>query len=192
MSKCFEVIVDWLVGCEVIEETDRELYCYAVKSFLLSLSPVLLAVLLGLCRGDISRGIIIVMPLMLIRKYSGGYHAKKLRSCLLASSLLLLLCIEVSIHCEYGWAMVICTIVAAISLSIFSPIDNANRPLDQEDSKHYKGVVLIVLFLMGLIVAIFTEVGLYTYAGCVCIGIILSAGLQVPCIFKRIVEKSQK
>lgn len=192
MKKYSAAIVDWFVSCEVIEEKDRELYSYAIKSFFLSLFPVFLAALLGLFRGCIDRGIIIVMPFMMIRKYSGGYHAKKLRSCLLSSSLLLLFCIEVSRHCEYGWTLVICAIISAISLIIFSPIDNENRPLDQEDFGHYKKVILIIVLLMGLIAGVLALVKLYTYAACICIGIMLSAGLQVPCILKRIVKKAQK
>lgn len=189
MKKYSETIVDWFVSCEVIAETDRELYSYALKSFFLSIFPVFLAALIGLFRGCIDRGIVIVMPFMMIRKYSGGYHAKKLRSCLLSSSLLLLFCIEVSRHCEYGWTLVVFAIISAISLIIFSPIDNENRPLNQEDFRYYKKVILIIVFLLGLIVGVLTAVELYIYAACICIGIMLSAGLQVPCIFKQIVEK---
>lgn len=189
MKKYSEAIVDWFVSCEVIEETDRELYSYAIKSFFLSFFPIILAALLGLFRGCIDRGIIIVMPFMMIRKYSGGYHAKKLRSCLLLSSLLLLSCIEISRHCEHGWTLVFYAIISAISLITFSPIDNENRPLDQEDFMHYKKVILIIVLLMGLSAGVLAVVKLYTYAACICIGIMLSAGLQVPCIFKQIVEK---
>lgn len=192
MKGCSEAIADWFVNCEVIEETDRELYSYAIKSFFLSFFPIFLSALLGLFRGCIDQGIIIVMPFMMIRKYSGGYHAKKLQSCLLVSSLLLLFCIELSMHCKYGWTLVTFTIISAISLIIFSPIDNENRPLDQGDFKHNKKVILIIVLFMWLTKGVLVLAKLYTYAACICIGIMLSAGLQVPCIFQRIVKNAQK
>lgn len=191
MKRCSEAIADWLVNCEVIEETDRELYSYAVKSFFLSVFPIFLSALLGLFRGCIEQSIIIVMPFMMIRKYSGGYHAKKLWSCLLTSSLLLLFCIEASRYCEYGWTLVICAIISAISLIIFSPIDNENRPLDQGEFKHYKKVILNIVLFMVLIAGILTLAKLYTYATCIYIGIMFSAGLQIPCVFKQAVRKAQ-
>lgn len=191
MKKCSEIIADWFVSCEVIEEADRELYSYAIKSFFLSFFPVILAAFIGSIRGCTDRGLIIVMPLMVIRKYSGGYHAKKLWSCLFISSLLLLFCIEVSRYCEYGWTLVICAIISAISLIIFSPIDNENRPLDQEDFGHYKKVISITVTIMCLVVCVLAAIELYTYAACICIGIMLAAGLQVPCIFKQMVKKTK-
>ncbi len=192
MNRCSEAIAGWLVKCEAIEETDRELYSYAIKSFFLSAFLVFLSALMGLFRGCMDQGIIIVMPFMTLRKYCGGYHAKKLRSCLLSSSLLLLFCIELSRHCKYGWQLVTFAIISVISLIIFSPIDNENRPLDQKDFKHYKKITLIIVLLMGLIAGVMAVAKLYTYAACICIGIMLSAGLQVPCILKRIVRKVQK
>lgn len=184
MKKYSEAIADWFVNCEVIEKADKELYSYAIKSFCLSFFPIFLAALLGLFRGCIDRGIIIVIPFMTIRKYSGGYHAKKLRSCLLSSSLLILFCIEVSKYLECGWPLAIFTIISAVSLITFSPIDNKNRPLTQDESIRYKRISTIIVVFMLLIGCVFVLTKLYTYAVCICIGIMLSAGLQIPCIFK--------
>ena len=54
IEKCANTIADWLINCEVVKETDKELYSYAVYSILLSLSPLLLAIGIwdwyGMCR----------------------------------------------------------------------------------------------------------------------------------------------
>ena len=53
IEKCANTIADWLINCEVVKETDKELYSYAVYSILLSLSPLLLARIwdwYGMCR----------------------------------------------------------------------------------------------------------------------------------------------
>ena len=55
MEKCAGVVTDWLIRCEVVKETDKELYQYAVYSILLSLSPLLLAAGFGICMGKIGR-----------------------------------------------------------------------------------------------------------------------------------------
>ena len=92
MQKCAEAVAVWLVRCQVIEEQEKELYCYAMESFVMFWSPMILALLLGTIMGRVKEGILVIIPFMMIRKFSGGYHAKNLWICLTCSSLLLFLC----------------------------------------------------------------------------------------------------
>ena len=137
-KKCTNVIVGWLVRCDAIEEKDRELYQYAVYSVFLSTYPLLFATCFGVVIGEVERSIAIIIPFAVIRKFSGGYHTKNSWSCFLWSSLLLLLCIGLSIYARCGWFVIIVTVMAEISLIYFSPIDNENRKLSQEECKEYK------------------------------------------------------
>ena len=43
MQKCAEAVAVWLVRCQVIEEQEKELYCYAMESFVMFWSPMILA-----------------------------------------------------------------------------------------------------------------------------------------------------
>ena len=158
-------------------------------SALLTLSPLLLAVIFGLGMGCMKQSVLIVMPFVLIRKFSGGYHAKHLRSCLLGSGLLLLLCIILSFHVKCGWQLALATAAAAVSLICFSPIDNENRVLDQEECVRYKKITAMLVVLYLIVDAVFFWSGLETFAVCVSIGIMLSAGLQLPCIFQGVAKK---
>lgn len=42
MQKCAEAVAVWLVRCQVIEEQEKELYCYAMESFVMFWSPMIL------------------------------------------------------------------------------------------------------------------------------------------------------
>lgn len=189
MEKCADVIVDWLIKYDAIEGTEKEIYSYAIYSLFLSVSPLFLALVLGVLMGSMRQSIIIVIPFMIIRKYSGGYHKKSFWSCLLCSSLLLLLCIKLSLYCKYGWLLVVFTTISAISLIIFSPIDNDNRPLSKDDVIHFKQVITFIVVIMLLIGFCLALAKLYTFTVCLYIGIMLSSGLQIPCILKRIIKK---
>ena len=192
IEKGIEIITDWLISCGEIEKTDKELYSYALYSFLLSISPFILALCFGGFMGCVNRSVVIVLPFVLIRKYSGGFHAKKLRSCLCGSSLLLLLCIEASFLLKVNWCLLLLVFISAISLIIFSPLDNNNRPLSQEDNKHCKHITAIIVVVVLLIGILFIVINVYTYTLCLYIGIVLSAVLQIPCIFGRIAKRYQK
>lgn len=183
-KKCTNVIVGWLVQCDAIEEKDRELYQYAVYSVLLSMYPLLFATCFGAVMGEIDRSIAIIIPFVVIRKFSGGYHTKNSWSCLLWSSLLLLLGIELSIYARCGWFVTTVAVTAEISLIYFSPIDNENRELSQEECREYKKMTAIWISLFFMVVLIFYLAKWEKYSVCISIGIILSAGLQIPCIIK--------
>lgn len=188
IRKCADAVTDWLIGCDAVEKTDKELYRYALYSIFLSVSPIFMAIGIGLCLGCVRQSITIIIPFALIRKFSGGYHAKHPWSCMAGSSLLLLLCIVLSFQIEFGWMLAFVTVGAAVSLIYFSPIDNENRELSKEECRRYKRIAAILVISFLFVELIFFFCQLHTYSICVSLGIILSAGLQLPCIFKKFGE----
>jgi len=188
IGKCADIIAGWLVNCKAVEETDKELYSYAVYSILLSLYPLVLAAGFGICMGCVRQSIMIITPFVIIRKFSGGYHTKHAWSCLIWSCLLLLLCIVMSSYIKCGWGTALITLGAAVSLVCFSPIDNENRPLDQEEYSRYKRMTAVLAITFLFMDALLSAFQSYTYSICISIGIVLSAGLQLPCIFRKLVK----
>lgn len=188
IEKCANIIVDWLINCKVVKKTDKELYNYAVYSVLLSLYPLALAVGFGICMGCVRQSATIIMPFVIIRKFSGGYHTKHAWSCLIWSCLLLLSCIVISFYIKCGWGTVLITVGATVSLVCFSPIDNENRPLNKEEHSRYKRITTVLAITFLFMVVLLFMFQLYTYSICVSMGIILSAGLQLPHIIKKLVK----
>lgn len=83
------------------------------------------------------------------------------------------------------------SIGAIVSLVYFSPIANDNRLLSREERTRYKKdttIITILFFVVELLLSLFH---LYTCATCISIGMIMSAGLQFPALFKRN-QKQQK
>lgn len=138
MKNCMDAIVDWMINCNVIDESEKELYQYAVHSFLLSLAPLLLAGGIGFCMGNVWQGIFIVIPFIFLRKFSGGYHAKNVWICLVVSCLLLFLCIMLSTYVKCDEVLIMLTFLAVIILSVFSPIENENKVLNQEEKTYIR------------------------------------------------------
>lgn len=191
-KKCTNVIVGWLIRCDAIEEKDRELYQYAVYSVLLSTYPLLFATCFGVVIGEVERSIAIIIPFAVIRKFSGGYHTKNSWSCFLWSSLLLLLCIMISIYIKSGLFLIMMGVIAEISLIYFSPIDNQNRKLNREECREYKKMTTIWTSLFLLMAVIFHLGEWEKYSICISIGIILSAGLQFPCVLVKKIKFIRK
>lgn len=188
MRKCTDAVVDWMIQNNTIDEAERDLYKYAICSLFFEFSPLLLAVVIGVGIGCVDRAIVLVVPFMVLRKFSGGYHSQHLWSCMIESSLLLLLCIALTKHVKVDWVLIGTTIIASVNLMIFSPIDNENRQLAYNEKATYKKmtIILIIIFVVfGISLYFFKR---YTYMICIFIGIQLAAGLQIPCIIKCIYE----
>lgn len=97
-----------------------------------------------------------------------------------------MLCIVLSFHIKCGWVLALITVGAAVSLICFSPIDNENRVLSQGEYSCYKRITAVLVIIFMFVDALFFVCQLYTYSICISIGIVLSAGLQLPYIFKEL------
>ena len=184
MEKCKKKVIDWLIRCDAIQEAERELYEYAVYSIFLTLSPVLFAIGFGFLFGAVGQSLLIILPFIVIRKFSGGYHAKRAGTCFISSSLLLVLCIFLSFCIECSWILVVITILSAVSLIYFSPLENENRLLSREEQVRYKKITVLIVVGFIIVELFLFWLHLYTCVICISIGLILSAGLQIPCILK--------
>ncbi len=98
MENVRNLVINWLIKNSAISEENRELYEY--------------------------NGVLLIIPFMFLKKYSGGYHAKKLSICMIISTILLTVMIKLSI-CDIKPAyMYITTCIAFIELCIVSPIQS--------------------------------------------------------------------
>ena len=149
MEQVARKTVSWLIKQRAVEEEKRKLYEYAVQSFLWNIAPFLYAIFIGTLMRKTWISIILIIPFMSIRKYSGGFHAKSGRKCVVSSSILLFVAISIASRITYGTFFSIIVLLAVISLIIFSPIDSENRKLDQKESvMRKKDTARISLFFL--------------------------------------------
>lgn len=179
-------IAEWLLRAEAIPEGDRELYEYAAYSLLFSLFPLCLAAVLGCLAGMALEGMLMVLPFMLIRKFSGGFHLKSPVLCLFSSTLLLsAFLFAVRLIAVKGQFVMFPVLVTAAALQLFlcSPIDNEARRLSEKERAVFKKTArgMSAAFLaIYLVLLLFCPLRFSTPVGA---GIVLSALLQIPCFF---------
>lgn len=189
MEKCTDHVISWLIHCKVIDETEKALYEYALHSFFLLMMPFILAGTIGFCMGMFKHGIVIILPFVILRKFSGGYHAKKMSICMIGSGCLLYLCMMLSKYIKCSWTFAAITAAASLSLILASPIDSESRRLDEDEKKRYKTVTIVCVIIFWLLNSILCLTGKQIYAMDLSIGLLLTAGLQIPCIIKRLVNR---
>lgn len=113
MKQLAGIMVSWLIRHEAIEKNQRELYEYAVHCLFLEMMPMLYAVIIGGIMGELSRSMVLVLPFMIIRKYSGGFHARSEWTCLLSSCLCYIVVLEQQYMCIIAYGLIL---VSALQL----------------------------------------------------------------------------
>lgn len=180
---------EWLRKEGAVPKKDQALFSYAAYSFFFGILPILLAFVLGVLFRMTRESLIMILPFMLIRKFSGGYHLNNPRKCIFFSSLLLSLALwGVKIFLATQTAIPLSSLVslATISLWVLSPIDNDARKLSDME-RHAFGRIARILSLAALTAYLAMQVSkLKSYSVPIGVGIILVAVLQLPCIPRKL------
>ena len=185
MEKLSIFITKWFINKNLLPEEDEELYAYAVNCFLISASPLLLIIIFGACLNLIWEGIILIIPFITIRSFSGGIHSKTPGKCFLISTGILLTMLILTKMISNSNLLSVILLGASISLIFHSPIESENKPLNTIEKKTYKKITTVCTIIFVSIYLIMGYMKLNTFAVSIALGVILTASLQIPClIFK--------
>lgn len=177
----------WLAGQGVITEDEIELYEYAVICVAFLFSPLIMALIFGVPFCSVSLRVVFIIPFMVIRKYSGGYHAQKIRNCLLISGILLTLCFICAEHTVLSIWFSGVVFYLSVCIAVVSPVDSENRRLTDEEVVRFRKKCREWLVLFGGIYLLLCVTGASAAAVYWGYGLILTALLQIPCVVKRII-----
>lgn len=151
MEKLTKAITSWLIENSAIEKRDTELYEYAIYSMLITILPLVLVLIIGIGMGTEIEGMIMILPFMCIRKFSGGYHANNPGVCFISSCVILVFCMHLAVHLEYNYWIAVITTGCVVSLCMNSPIDSQNKRLDKLEKRSYKKIASVLTWIFYFI-----------------------------------------
>ena len=168
-----------------ISAKDKELFSYAVYSLLFGLLPIFIITILGLAFGMLREGLLMIVPFMLIRKFSGGYHLNSPKLCIICSTVLLAFAMRFIKLISCGGHLPLLTVLVALSvicLCAFSPVENNSRKLTKKERQlfHKVACALAIVSLVGYLVM--CEAIPIQYSAAFGVGILLVAMLELPCV----------
>lgn len=191
VNRMSEKIADWLIGQKVISSDERELYAYAVHCLFSLIYPIAFASVVGIISGMIMESIVMIIPFMIIRKFSGGYHADSFGKCLIISSIVIAGALLIGKNIYNGVTLNALYIVASILLIIFSPIDSINKRLDDDDKMFCKKITIVIVLLFFVITEILWCTGHKYYTKFIEIGVIFVEALQILILISTIKYKTR-
>lgn len=185
MEHILRVLSGWLVQQNAIEPSDRELYEYAMYSFQVSVMPLAIFLIASGVIGMLSEGLLIVIPFMVMRKFSGGYHARHAYTCMMISVGLLTSSFYVVIHAECNWIVHMLVVISGLSVVVNSPIDSENKKLEEEEFNQYRRTTCFLVIITMVLYSVLIALHQNRYAVCLAVSLVLTAILQLPCILKK-------
>ena len=176
-------IAKWLEKNRVINSDEIDVYTYAAFNILHTATPLLFTIVIGILMNLVLESILVIVPFVLLRKYTGGYHATTpLRCALLSAVLLSLLLAIIKATMAFSLWLSCLLIVSETILFIFSPVDPQKRHLDAYEKRlcfvRSKQILIILDIVIVTLVCNQKQVASISIS----FGVILCALAQIPVI----------
>lgn len=145
-------IADFLIARLVIKEEERNVVIYGLELIISGIFSVLLVLFLGSLIKEIGASIIYNLMMVLIRMYTGGFHANTHFRCNVCYGSFYVIVVEISKYIKKTKGTFLAVLMSIISLLViyfFSPLEHHNKKLDVKQKKKYK-IISISLYVISI------------------------------------------
>jgi accessory gene regulator B len=141
-------ITEILVDNNIIDRTKLDIYVYGYEVLLSGIFSFIVALIMGLLFSQFLVSVIFVSAFILLRSFTGGYHADTYFKCNLIFAFNLA---AVMIICKFvtEYPLLYHIIIGVISFAVIptcAPIENKYKPIDEQSKKSHKITSTILLF----------------------------------------------
>lgn len=164
-----ENFVSYLHNNDVIDEENKEIYEFGLKQTFSLVLDLGIAMSIGFFTKSILEMAIFMITFITIRRYAGGYHARRRSLCILFSMIMEITAIL--LISNYKDEFQILTVIAVIGIFSLSPIDTEERPLDSIEIQVYRNKALFLTTLWTLLFLIFVYFDISLFYEAIGIGI---------------------
>lgn len=138
-----------------VDESEKEIIRFGLSMMIISIIALMVAVVISFMMGMLIEGILLLVSIIVLRQYAGGYHAKSQSICAVISCLIYSACLLFIKHSLMNGVIQLVLCVAAILVIFFlAPVDNANNELSISEKKQLGKKVRISLSLEVLVFVI--------------------------------------
>lgn len=146
-----------------IDETD--VYKYGIEITISSVLNIVLIIILSLLLGNFVSGICFLFCFILLRQFTGGYHAESYFKCNLALgvsyvciSLISNVFSRLPIHLLEGLLIAGC-----ITVVLYAPVNNRHKQLTSKQKQQFKNISLIIYAVLGVVSVILKILNIYIW-----------------------------
>ena len=162
MEALAAVVTDFLLRKRYITAEEKEVCKYGYAILFSNLLGFLIIILISLFAGRLVNGLIFAGIFVTTRKFSGGYHANTYFRCNLTIALVygFYLILSAVLSKRYAGMLCIMYILYMICVIQKAPVENENKPLDDEQKIRYRRISILLGVVWGILAVI---AGIYAY-----------------------------
>lgn len=148
INRLSERVVSWLRREGCVEASEVPLFRYAAYSFIWGLLPFIIVTVWGIIFNALLESTLLILPFMLIRKFSGGYHLSNPGICFATSTILLGFAVwglTVINSTTSSTGLSVAVFLSVVIICVFSPIPihQAHSYCHCESMSHICGCAII-------------------------------------------------
>ena len=150
--KLSKLITKVLLNQKSISEKDIDIYQYGVEITISSLLNIALIVIVSLITNSLFSGLIFLSTFILLRQFTGGYHAESYFKCntVLVSTYILVLILSRLICIEFRAGCII-LLLGVLVVIFFTPIYNAHKELSPSECRRNRKVSIFLYALIAIV-----------------------------------------
>ena len=171
-------------------KADIEIYKFGFQTLLMNFLGIILVLTIGAAFSLPTEAIIFLIPFVIIRRHTGGYHAQSMLKCSVGTGIIITTVLM--LYNNYQFSALEClllTIACSIPIYLFAPIENEKNPLSKEQISKEKTKSLFLHFLFCCIGLVFQIQGIAIYNIIFWAVIAITALIIIPVIKERRVAR---
>lgn len=153
-ARIAEHITQKLIMESIIEEDDRELYCYGFFLLITHFFFFLVTATTGIIADVCLESIVFYAVFMILRTYAGGVHAKSEIACTTLTTLSLATAvygIKLIDLLDVNLVLVPMLAAGTWAILLLSPLDTMEKPLESHERKHFRTVSCTLALIFAVI-----------------------------------------
>ena len=151
MNNLSMILTNYFVSKKLIPYEKMEIYNYGFKLMLSDIINFSIIMLLGVLLNRVLDGLVYLVVLCSIRRFSGGFHAKTFWLCRLSMIITFLLILTLVDFLSFitisPLTSVLINIVLLLFIAVFSPVKHPNKKLNSKQIKKNKYNAILVTIL---------------------------------------------
>lgn len=188
ISHISEQMLQYLLKSRVINDSDeeKEYYRYGIEITISSLLNIILIIVIGIIFRNVFESIIFLSFFMLIRQFTGGYHADTYFKCNL-SVCISFISVLIMYHSTYEKITISLSVyisILCVAIILFlCPIENVNKPIPKYKRNFFKYVSAILGIVYGIIGTVLISLSI-KYGVLILYTLVLVTALIIAAIIK--------
>lgn len=134
------IIADFLFSKDAITEEEKEVCAYGMELIISGIISVALVIIIGLITGNIWYAVIYNMMMILIRTYTGGYHADThagCNVCYCGTYMISLLMLRIQMYVKGTIITWLIALAGYLIIVLNAPLEHHNKKLTMEQKEKY-------------------------------------------------------